>query len=212
MNSVMDGEPHFRSLVTRTRSCRRFRQERQVSVRTLRDLVDLARLAASGANLQPLKYVIVNEPALCAEVFAHLAWAAYLKDWKGPAEGERPSAYVIVLHDRLVSASPGCDHGFAVQSLLLGATAAGLGGCVIGSVRDKAGLAGTLGLPENFEMLLVVALGEPAETIVLEEAAPGGSIKYWRDEEDRHHVPKRPLAEVLVAENPTPRKSGATPG
>jgi nitroreductase len=184
-------------LIKGNRSYRRFYQETAISRDTLTGLVNLARLSASGANLQPLKYFLAHTPQQNEAIFSCLAWAAYLQDWPGPPEGERPSAYIIILHDREISPDPGVDHGIAAQSILLGARAKGLGGCLLGSIqRDR--LQELLALPPQYQILLVVALGRPKETVVLETAEPGGSIKYWRDAEGVHHVPKRRLEDIIL--------------
>lgn len=184
-------------LVKGNRSYRRFHQGTPVSMETLQGLVNLARLSASAANLQPLKYLLSWEPRRNADIFSCLAWAGYLKDWPGPVEGERPAAYIIVLGDTDISKNFGCDHGIAAQSILLGARAQGLGGCILGSIqRDR--LRELLRIPEKLDILLVIALGQPKETVVLEEVAPGGDIKYWRDDQGVHHVPKRRLEDIII--------------
>ena len=187
----------IKDLVLKNRSYRRFYQDTPVSIDTLRELVDLARLSASASNKQPLKYILSCDPQRNALVFQYLAWAGYLKTWPGPEEGERPSAYIIILGDKTLTPSFGCDHGIAAQSILLGATEKGLGGCIIGSVR-KVDLSQALAIPADYEILLVIALGKPKETVVLEAVGAGGDIKYWRDEQGVHHVPKRSLAEIVV--------------
>jgi len=187
----------IRELVTRNRSYRRFFQEVAIARETLVELVDLGRLSASGQNLQPLKYFLSCEPETNAVVFAHLAWAGYLKDWPGPPEGERPAAYILVLGDKTISPSFGCDYGIAAQSILLGATEKGLGGCIVGSI-GRSELRAALNLPAQYEILIAVALGKPKETVVLDTVGPDGNIRYWRDEAGTHHVPKRPLEEVIV--------------
>ncbi len=184
-------------LVFKTRSYRRFHQDAPVSEATLRELVDLARLSGSGGNLQPLKFVLSWEPDKNARIFATLAWARYLKDWGGPVQGERPSAYIAVLGDKEISQNFGNDTGIAVQSILLGGTEKGLGGCLIGSI-DRPALRQVLAIPERFEILLVVALGKPAETVVIDPLGPDGSIKYWRDAQSTHHVPKRALDDIII--------------
>jgi nitroreductase len=184
-------------LIRSNRSCRRFFQEAAISTDTLKWLVNLARLSASGGNLQPLKYILSNTPPKNEAIFSCLAWAAYLKDWPGPEEGERPAAYLIILHDRDLAKDPGCDHGIAAQSILLGAREQGLGGCLLGSIqRDR--LRELLAIPPRYEILLVVALGRPKETVALEEVGADGGIKYWRDRDGVHHVPKRRLAELIL--------------
>jgi nitroreductase len=187
----------IRELVQSNRSYRRFHQGMQIDLKTLRELVDLARLSASGGNRQPLKYFLSVDPGTNGKIFRTLTWAAYLKDWPGPGEGERPPAYIIVLGDRRIAESFGCDHGIACQSILLGAVEKGLGGCIIGSVRRDE-LRSALAIPEHLEILLVIALGKPKEIVVLEPRGPDGDIRYWRDGEGVHHVPKRSLDEIMV--------------
>lgn len=187
----------IKDLIVKNRSCRRFHQELAVDRQTLRELIELARLSPSAANLQPLRYILSCEPEKNALIFPHLGWAGYLKDWPGPAEGERPSAYIIVLGDTHVSKSFGCDHGIAAQSILLGAAEKGLGGCMIGTVQREE-LRNTLDIPARYEILLVLALGKPREKVVIEAADNTGDIKYWRDSQGTHHVPKRPLDELIL--------------
>lgn len=187
-------------LIRRNRSYRRFNQEKPVNLQTLRDLVDLARLSASLANVQPLKYILVSDPEVNARIFPHTRWAGYLKDWDGPAEGERPAAYIVILGDSAIRKSVGCDHGIAAQSIMLGATERGLGGCMLGAL-DEDSLRETLSVAPQYEILLALALGEPNERVVLEDTGPGGDVKYYRDSEDVHHVPKRTLNEMILEEH-----------
>ena len=191
----------LRDLVLRNRSIRRFHEDAPVSLKALRELVDMARLTPSGANLQPLKYVVSKDKALNEKIFATLAWAGYLKDWDGPAPGERPGGYVIILGDKEIAGTFGCDYGIAAQTICLGAAEIGLGACMIGSIK-RSELLEILELSgDRYEILLVIALGKPRERIELDIVADGGSIEYFRDENDVHHVPKRRLEDVLVAEH-----------
>ncbi|MFO8091055.1 MAG: nitroreductase family protein [Desulfatiglandaceae bacterium] len=186
----------LKDLIYKNRSYRRFYQDEKVSIETLKEFVDLARHCANGANLQSLKYILSCEPATNDKIFGRLAWAAYLKDWKGPAEGERPSAYIVVLGDTRIHTNFFCDHGIACQSILLGAVEKGLGGCMLASI-DREGLAKDLSIEDHFEIMLVVAIGRPREKVMIEYIEAGGDIKYWRDENGVHHVPKRPLEEII---------------
>ena len=187
----------IRELVQRNRSYRRFYEEVRLELEILRELVDLARLSASGGNRQPLKYFLSVDSKTNEKIFRTLTWAVYLKNWRGPAEGERPAAYIIVLGDTRITTSVGCDHGIACQSILLGAVERGLGGCIVGSIeRDK--LRSALNISEHLEILLAVALGKPKDTVVLEPLGPDGDIKYWRDEDGVHHVPKRSLDDLVI--------------
>ena len=187
----------LRELVLKNRSYRRFHQDVSIEHQTLRELVDLARLSASGGNHQPLKYLLSCDPEKNATIFSQLGWAAYLKDWPGPGEGERPSAYIIIMGDKSIRESFGPDHGIVAQSILLGATERGLGGCIIATIR-KEKLRQALHIPDQYEILLVLALGKPKETVQIETVGPDGDIKYWRDEEEVHHVPKRSLDEIIL--------------
>jgi len=124
-------------LIRNNRSCRRFHQDRPVALDTLKAMVDLARLSASSANQQPLKYILSTNAETNRLIFNCLGWAGYLKDWRGPEEGEQPSAYIVILGDTGITGSFDCDHGIAAQSILLGARDRGLGGCMIGSINRK---------------------------------------------------------------------------
>ena len=189
----------LKELVRRNRSYRRFYQDKPVELETLRELIDLARLSASGANLQPLKYILCCDPGVNAQIFPSLAWAGYLRDWPGPAEGERPAAYVIILGDTEICKGFGVDHGIAAQSIMLGATEKGLGGCIIASI-DRPALRKTLNVSDQYEILLVLALGKPKETVTIDQVGPDGDIKYYRDTDGVHHVPKRSLDDLIVFE------------
>ena len=184
-------------LIKQNRSCRRFYQDTAVSEETLKELVNLARLSASAANIQPLKYILSSEPGNNAKIFSCLAWAAYLKDWPGPSEGERPAGYIIMMGDTNISTNFWCDHGIASQSILLGAREKGLAGCMLGAINKK-NLQKYLEIPSNLEILLVLAIGKPKEKIVLQTVGDDGNIKYWHDEKDIHHVPKRKLEDIII--------------
>ena len=186
----------IKELVMKTRSIRRFAEE-PVSKETLLYLVDIARLSASAANLQPLKYIISHKKNTNDIIFPRLMWAGYLREWKGPEKGERPSAYIIVLGDTSISHSFGCDHGIATQNILLGAAEMGLGCCIIGAVDRKA-IISELNIPQRYEILHIIAIGKPGENVVLEEIEIDGDIKYWRDVNQVHHVPKRRLKDIVV--------------
>jgi nitroreductase len=186
----------LKELVLRTRSYRRFDESFKVEEDLLENLVDLARLSASGANRQPLKFLIINNPSGCDSVFPSLAWAGYLTDWVGPDKGERPSAYVIIAGDKTVTDVFGIDHGIAAQSIMLGASEAGLGGCMIASIM-KQQLSESLKLPDSLEILLVLALGKPVEKVILDEIK-NNDVKYWRDASGHHHVPKRSLNDIIL--------------
>ena len=187
----------IKDLIIVNRTCRRFYQEAAVEVETLRELVDLARLSATASNRQSLKYILSGDPKKNALIFQCLGWAGALKDWPGPVEGERPSAYIIILGDTEISKGFGCDHGIAAQSILLGAREKGLGGLMHGSVNRNQ-LSKALGILPRYEILLVLSLGKPKEKVVIETLESGGDFNYWRDSDNIHHVPKRRLDDIII--------------
>ncbi len=183
-------------LVFKTRSYRRFDESHKIDYKVLEELVDLARLSASASNRQPLKYMICNLPVDNEKIFPTIAWAGYLKEWNGPEPGERPAGYIIVLGDKSITEVFGVDPGIAAQTIMLGATEAGLGGCMIASIKREQ-LRNVMRIPEKYDILLILALGKPVEDVIIDEIKEG-DVKYWRDDKRNHHVPKRPLDELII--------------
>jgi nitroreductase len=186
----------LKDLFLRTRTCRRFEESHQVGLKTLESLIDFARLSSSGGNRQPLKYLLYNNQEQCEKIFPFLAWAGYLTEWPGPDKGERPSSYIIILGDKSVSDNFGVDHGIAAHSILLGAANEGLGGCMIASIKREE-LCDELRIPDRFEVLLILAIGKPVEEIKIDEIKDD-DVKYWRDAQGVHHVPKRNLKDLIL--------------
>ncbi len=190
----------MQEIIAKTRTFRRFVQKEQISLATLEELIDLARLGGSARNSQSWQYMPINTPELCAKVFPYLGWAGYLTDWKGPVEGERPSAYILCLLNRNwlkgSELEAQFDLGVATQNLLLGAMEKRIGGCRIGAFNPQ--LASLFVMPDHLQLSLVIALGKPRETVILEESKDDQDIRYWRDEHGVHHVPKRTLESCLV--------------
>ncbi|MDX9918062.1 MAG: nitroreductase family protein [Gudongella sp.] len=187
----------IRDLVLKNRTYRRFYQDVAISEAELLDWIDLARLTSTGANLQQLRYVLSFTPEKNEEIFKELKWAAYLKDWDGPEEGEKPSAYIIMLSDNTISTNIYWNHGLACQSILLGAVEKGYGACMFGSF-NKNNLREKLRISDQYEILMVIALGKPKEVVVLDDIGADGDVKYWRDENGVHHVPKRKLEDLII--------------
>ena len=156
--------------------------------------VDAARLSPSGANRQPLKYVIVDDQDLLGEVFNTLSWAGYLPDY-GPRLDEMPRAYIVILLDKNIRQDAGHDAGIAAMSISLVAYDAGLGSCILGAV-DRGKLRMILRIPDDLDIVLVVALGYPAEQPVVDEIR-NDDIKYWLDQTGVLHIPKRALRDII---------------
>jgi nitroreductase len=185
----------LKDFVLKNRSFRRFDGSTTITMETMEQLVELARVCPSSRNQQALKFVLINIPEKCAQIFPSLAWAGYLKDWDGPVEEERPTAYIIILGDKMLGSSFDIDLGICAQTILLGASEIGLGGCMIGSIRREI-LRNLFCLAEHLEILLVLALGKPIEQVEI-EPVKDGNIRYWRDQDQVHHVPKRSLGDLL---------------
>jgi len=190
----------MREIIEKTRTFRKFEQDRDISEATLTELVDLARLGGSARNCQPWQYAIVTGTEACAKVFPFLAWAGYLSDWKGPEPGEQPNAYIIcLLNSEWLKGSAleaQFDLGIATQNLLLGAMDCGIGGCRIGAFNPK--IADIFDLPGHLSVSLIVALGYPKEEVMIESCRDDNDIRYWRDESNIHHVPKRSLDDIVI--------------
>ncbi len=190
---------NFDEIIRKNRSYRRFHENQPIPDKVLTQLVDYARLSASSGNIQGLKFFISNKPEKNAIIFPMLKWAYYLKHWDGPSEGERPAAYIMILGDTEIHKTIDVDVGIAAQSILLGAVSHGYGGCMIASI-DRVSLRKRLEIPEKYDIPLIIALGKPAETIVIDPVNAEGNIEYWRDEYSVHHVPKRSLDELIIKE------------
>jgi nitroreductase len=176
------------------RSVRRFKQENRISEKQLLFLIDSARLAPCGANLQLLRFSPVFRSIHCAEVFPAINWAGYLEDWNGPEEGEKPSAYIIIHTPAGDRKHVPVDAGIAAAYMVLAAKESGIGSCMIMSFdHDLVEMA--VGTPEGYHPFLIIALGVPGEETVLERASE--DIRYYRDAGGRHHVPKRDLDEII---------------
>ncbi len=187
----------LKDLIRKCRSVRRFHGDRKIQREKLVELVDLARLTPSAANLQPLKFIVSADLERNNIIFNHLRWAGYLKDWPGPSLEERPTGYIILLGDKEISENVKWDHSIAATAIVLGATEMGLGACIFASV-DKDALMEDLNIPERFDILLAIALGYPKEEVVLENVGKDGDIRYYRDSDGVHHVPKRELDDIIL--------------
>ena len=163
----------------------------------LESLVDYGRMSPCGGNVQSLRYMLSADVKTNGKVFETLGWAKHLPDWSGPGEGERPTAYIIILNKKELWDDAWVDSGIAAQSILLGAAAIGLGGCMFRNVgRDK--LRKNLNIPDKYDIYMVLAIGKPVEVISVDVLEEGGSYKYWRDENKVHHVPKRKLDDLIL--------------
>ena len=191
----------LRHLMISDRTVRRFKEDQAVSTETLEKIIELTRYCSSGRNAQPLRYVIVTDSEKMEQIFPLLKWAAYFKDWDGPKAGERPSAYIIQCLDTKYGPNCLCDDGLQLEAITLGMHSLGLAGCIIKSFNYLK-MTEVLGIDKRYVPRYVVALGYPAETVVIDDMGndEDEDFKYYRTPDGTHHVPKRPLAELILKE------------
>ena len=178
---------------TSRRSIRHF-QDRPVPREVLEKCVNAARLAPTGANLQPLEFVIVDDPDLVSRIFPTIKWAMYIRPAHDPPPGNEPRAYILIMKRKDVNPAWAlCDVGAAMQTIILVALDQGVGTCALLSV-DFDSVRSTLNVPDEYETSLLIALGYPNESPV--EAPVEDSVRYWKDESGVLHVPKKSLDAV----------------
>lgn len=182
-------------LVKRARSYRRYDPTKPLSKDDLKAFVEAARLTPSAGNLQRLRYLAVTEKSEVLTLTKEVKWAGYLSDWDGPADSEAPAAYLILLSPESTGVSQ-IDVGIAAETILLVAAEAGVGGCMILNFPREA-LTERYKLASNYKIELVISLGVPAEKVEI-ETMKEDNVRYYRDENDVHHVPKRALSEVFL--------------
>lgn len=193
----------LKELVNKNKTFRRFYENYHIPYAQLEQWIQLVRLVPTARNQQALKYLIVNDPQIRQQIFPSLKWAGYLKDWDGPEEGERPSAYIIIgidnkISDNYIAHWTYVDLGIAIQTLLLSAVENDLGGCVIVAFNRKE-LYETLKIPQYIDIKVVLALGKPKENVQWIDMKKGETnIKYYRDQQGNHYVPKRSMEEILL--------------
>jgi len=184
-------------LILKNRSYRRYVEDEKISIESLEYLINLARLTPTARNQQSLRYILVNSIEQNELVFPEISWAGYLTNWDGPEKGERPSAYIIIIGEIEESKILDVDLGISAQSILLGAAENGLGGCMIHAF-NRDNIRKKFNIPLKFKPMLIISLGKPNEKIIIEDMDSSGDIKYWRDENHVHHVPKRLLKDLIV--------------
>lgn len=186
----------FLQVVFARRSIRRYTQQ-DVSPEDLRQLIEFARVAPSGSNSQKLRFTVIRTPELAEKIFALTGWAGHVKPRRTPVWGkDAPRSFIaLTVKKALSSPTVQADAGAAVENIMLGAAALGLGSCWIGSF-DKERTHELLELDPETEVLYLVALGYPAEEPVWEDAADPQNIKYYLDEKDQLHVPKLTVEEL----------------
>lgn len=187
----------FLALVREARSCRRFDESSPLTQQDLDWLLECARLAPSARNAQELRFITVTQGPVLDQLFPLTRWAGALKDWQGPEQGERPTAFIATLMPEHAGYLLCYDVGIACQTIQLAATSRGWGACMIQSFEHKPA-ADLLKIPAGLKIALLIGLGVAVEKRVVAAMPADGSFTYWRDANGVHHVPKRALSELLV--------------
>ncbi len=185
----------IRELLMDTRSYRRYDENTALTDADIYAIAEAVRFVPSAANLQRVKVAFVNNALQNDEIFSTLGFAAYLKEWKGPTIGERPVGYAVIMTESKPDVNLAIDIGIAAEAMLLTARERGIGGCIFRSF-DPTRVSEILG-KDGLIPALVISLGRPTERVVIEDLKDG-DIKYYRDEDGVHHVPKRSVEDILV--------------
>lgn len=187
----------FLELVEAARSCRRFDEASPLKMNDIEWLLKCARLTPSARNAQVLRFISISQGPVCEQLFKLTRWAGALKDWKGPAEGERPTAFIAVLMPEDGGNIVAYDVGICCQTIQLAATSRGWGACMIQSF-DQKGAVDLLHVPAGLKIALLMGLGVAKEKRIVAKMPADGSFSYWRDANNVHYVPKRPLEELII--------------
>ncbi len=188
----------FKGLVAKARTYRRYHQDKPVPMELLMEIIDTTRLTPSASNAQPLRYALSASQEMNARLFPLVRWAPAIDNWDGPAEGQRPVAYIVIAADTKSPVPPQMDAGIAALAIQLGLAEKGIGCCIFNHFEADA-VHAAIGFRSYLAVQLVIAVGYPAETIIIEELNKGKPYQYHRDEQGQHYVPKRLLKDIVMA-------------
>lgn len=187
----------LKNLIEEARTTRRFKKDSSVNFEDLREILDLARITSSAKNMQPIKYILVTKKEEVIKLSLTAKWAAHLKDWE-QSEDERPSAFLLMLNDRMIDGFPMFDAGASFTAISLAAKAKGLATCPMASI-DKELCKELFVIPDNLDVMIGIAVGVGVENVKLTDAK-NNDTNYYRLEDKTHLVPKRTLEEIIVGE------------
>jgi len=186
---------NIQELISGRRTIRKFLQKK-IPENLLLSYVESARLSPSGANLQPLKYVIIQSKEKVSAVSKHVRWAGYLNGTYTPSKTEQPTAYIAVMKDNLISTSMAeFDAGAAIMTINLRAEADGIGCCIMGAI-ERESICQLMNTPDNLSLMYILALGYKGESPTYVDM-DGDDVKYFLTER-RITVPKRKISDILT--------------
>ena len=186
----------FLNFVTAARTCRRFKEDQTLTIADLDWLINCARVVPSARNGQNVKFVeVVGQKVY--DIFPKTHWAMALKDWGGPKEGERPTAFIGLAIPKDAQPITLIDVGIVAQTIQLAAHSKDFGCCIIKSF-DLADVSKSLEIPAELKLELLLGLGVALEVRKVAEVPESGSLNYFRDANGVHYVPKKPLADLII--------------
>ena len=148
-------------VIKKRQSIRRYKED-LIPEEALLRVVEAARLAPSGKNLQPWKFIIVRDQVLKEKLASASAGQFFIA--KAPVIivgcGFPDNCYARM--GRYMKSWP-VDVTIALEHLILQAQEEGLGTCWIGSFEEEE-VKAILNIPRNVRVLALTPLGYPDET------------------------------------------------
>lgn len=151
-------------IIQRRRSIRKF-LDRPVEREKVEACVEASRLAPSADNVQPWRFLVVDDPELRGRL-GEAAFSGIYRICRFVAKA--PVVIVILAHPDVVANKLGkavqgtqyylLDIGIAGEHLVLAATEMGLGTCWIGWF-SKRGVRKLLDIPRKYDVVAMIALG-----------------------------------------------------
>jgi len=177
--------------ILKRRTIRIFK-DKKIPKKILEKLINAGRLAPSARNLQPLEYIIIDNPKICDSVFKYVYFGGQVEKLR--TRENSPVTYILVLVNKKIR-SDGFEHdvGLATENIVLAAFEKGIGSCIMRAFNRRK-LIKILKIPQKYFLDLIIALGYPAEKPTIFE---GKLKKYWRDKKGILHLPKRKLKKIL---------------
>ena len=192
---VRRNNPSLDTLLRKNRSHRAFDTSYIVAMRQLETIVAVNPKLPSGRNAQTLRFKLLDAQSGGEDFCRYLHLGGYLPELHLPAPGTEPKAFIIICSTEPESPIVDIDLGISLQSMALKAVEIGLNALIVKAFNKKE-IKETLGLPSD--PLAVLAIGKGTETIVLDEVPAGSDLRYYRDADGIHHVPKITVSDLLI--------------
>ena len=187
--------PSLDTLLRKNRSHRAFDNSYTVAMRQLEAIVSVNDKLPSGRNAQTLRFRLLDAPGGGEDFCRFLHLGGYLPELHLPVPGTEPKAFIIVCSTEAESPIVNIDLGISLQSMALKAVEIGLNALIV-KAFNRQEIKNALSLP--YDPLAVLAVGKGTERIVLDEVRAGSDLRYYRDADGAHHVPKIAVPDLLI--------------